>query len=429
MVTLLKLSQAAVLALALAAGASAAQDRPGESPHRWLVQANASHAASDSDETAWLNSGLGKTRYDKSDPRLALDRLLIEYRGTIRPTLFTHLAIDYQNDGAADFDMTEGYLEWRPVPRSANRHRFRFGGFYPRLSLENIAPGWETPFSLSSSAINSWISEEVKLLGAEWSLQRNLGGPGSPHAAGLFASLFYGNDPSGTLLAWKGWGIHDRQTRWREQLPLPPLPQLADGTRLRDKQAPWAEPFKEIDHQPGYVLGAEWRYAQRAFLQIMHYDNRADPESTSSGQYGWATDFNHVAFQFSLPWKLGLMAQWMRGRTMMGGIVNGLRVVDNEFEASYVMLTRLQNRHRITVRYDDFSVTENDFLPLDNNRESGHALALAYMFEYSPNMHYGIEWLTIDSERPARAYLGVTTGIDDTVVQAQIRLRFNTRSE
>jgi hypothetical protein len=185
----------------------------------------------------------------------------------------------------------------------------------------------------------------------------------------------------------------------------------------------------EIDHQPGYLIGAEWRYAQRAFLQLAHYDNRADPESVEGGQYGWATDFDHIAFQVSLPWRLGLMAQWMRGRTQMGGIVNDLRIVDNEFDASYMMLTRLQDRHRISVRYDDFRVSENDFLPLDDNSESGHALSLAYMFDYSPTLQFGIEWLSIDSERPARAYLGITPSTDDTVVQAQVRLRFISRSD
>jgi hypothetical protein len=389
------------------------------------VQTNFSLAAVSSDLASWVRGGVGKLRYDETDPSLSADRLFLEYTGTISPTLFAHAVVDYQDDGSSGFDATEAYLEWRPVPRSPVRHRLRFGGFYPRLSLENIGSAWESPFSISSSAINSWLAEEVRLLGAEWSVQRPLGDPGSPHEIGGFAAAFYGNDPIGPLLAWKGWGVHDRQTRWREQIPLPPLPRLEPGGGLSGRQAPWAEPFMEIDHKPGLLLGAEWRYAQRAFVQIAHYDNHADPLAVADGQYGWATRFDQIAVQLSLPWKLGLMAQWMSGYTAMGPIINGARIVDTEFEASYVLLTRMTDGHRITLRYDDFEVVDADFIPMDDNNDAGHATTLAYMYEFSPRFGVGIEWLRVTSNRPAREYAGENALATEEILQAQIRWRFD----
>ena len=430
MVALLRAIGTVVLFAGAASGPLHAQGRQGESPHSWLVQTNASFVMVDSDDTGWLNGGLGKLRYDETEPNLTVDRLLIEYRGAVTPTLLAHVVMDYMDDGSTGFDLQEGYVEWRPVPRSPNRHRFKLGAFYPRLSLENIASGWETPFSISSSAVNTWIAEELKLLGMEWSLQRRLGGPGSPHELDLSAAAFYGNDPTGTLLAWKGWGIHDRQTRWNEQVPLPPLPQLQPGTRLRENQAPLAEPFLEIDHAPGYLASAEWRYARRASIQIARYDNHTDPLTVADGQYGWATDFDQIAVQLSLPWDVGLMAQWMSGSTAMGPFLSflGSRVVYNEFEARYVLLTRMQNGHRLTLRYDDFSVEDEDGLPMDDNNESGDAVTLAYVYDHSPNLQLAVEWLRIDSDRPAREYLGLPSHSIETIVQIQLRWRMLSRS-
>lgn len=430
MVALLRLGPATVLGLTVVSASVGAQQRLGESPDRWRVQANMSIQSVDSRDASWLNGGLGKLRRDESDPPATLDRLLLDYRTALTPTLFAQLDIDYQHDGDAGFDLTEAYLEWRPVPHSPTRQRFKFGAFYPPYSLENIEAGWETPFSISSSALNTWIAEEVKLLGAEWSVQRRLGDAAAPHEIGAFAAAFVRNDPAGTLLAWKGWGIHDRQTRWHEQLPLPPLPQLQPGTPIRRNQAPLAEPFIETDHALGYTVGAQWRYAQQISIQVAHYDNRADPESVADGQYGWKTYFDHLSLQISLPWDIGLMAQWMSGYTAMGPVMSwGARVLDTEFEASYVMLTRMRNGHRFTARYDDFSVEDLDALPMDDNNESGTALTLAYLRELTPNLTLAFEWLRVDSDRPARAYLGLDPQSTETVLQAQLRWSLAGRSE
>ena len=155
MVALLRTAGAALLIAGGVSGVVHAQVGQVDTSHTWLVQSSTSYVVVDSDETGWLNGGFGKLRYDESDSSLTFDRLLIEYRGALTPTLLAHVVMDYMDDGSSGLDLQEGYLEWRPVPRSPNRHRFKLGAFYPRLSLENIASGWDTPFSISSSAINA----------------------------------------------------------------------------------------------------------------------------------------------------------------------------------------------------------------------------------------------------------------------------------
>ena len=163
----------------------------------------------------------------------------------------------------------------------------------PAFSLENGDPGWQSPFTYSYSAINTWLGEEIRPLGAEWSLRRRLQGFRSAHEVRAFAAGFYGNDPAGTLLFWRGWSLHDRQSRLNDELLIPPRPFSTRPQNL--------SPFMETDHRPGGYAGVEWRYAQRALVQFARYDNRADPYSFSDGQWGWGTDFNHLAVQVSLP--------------------------------------------------------------------------------------------------------------------------------
>lgn len=421
MVKLLGSVQAAALASFALASACFAQDGLNDDGHRWTLRGSSSLVSVDSPDRSWLDGGLGKLRYDETSSSAVFDRLLIEYRGTLTPTLFAHVDADLTGDGDGSFDLAEAYIEWRPVPRSPTRHSVKLGGFYPRVSIENSAIGWSSPYSISSSAINTWLAEEVRLLGAEWTVERRLGGAGSAQRIDAFVAAFYGNDPAGTLLAWKGWGIHDRQTRWREQVPLPALPQLEPGTRLRENQDPHAQPFLEIDHKPGFHVGLEWRYAERISLAAGRYDNRADPTAVADGQYGWRTIFDHVALRASLPWHIGLMAQWMRGTTAMGPVIGaGRRVVDNDYEASFIMLTRRWNAFRLSLRLDDFEVYDADILPSDDNNETGDAITLAYMRELDAGWTLAVEWQEVDSARPARAYFGLAPDAAERQLRVQL---------
>ena len=124
------------------------------------------------------------------------------------------------------------------------------------------------------------------------------------------------------------------------------------------------------------------------------------------------------------------MAQWMSGFTLMGPVLSlGTRPVDDEFEASYLLLTRMFDGHRLTLRYDHFSVEDRDVLPADDNSESGHALTLAYVREFSPSLRLVVEWLEVDSSRPARTYLGLDPSSKESLLQAQLRWRLLSRSD
>jgi hypothetical protein len=413
---------------ALAEGAS---DR-----HQWQVEVDAGYVAADSALEPWPDGGLGKLRYSERNDGIKAARVFAQYRGRIAPTLTATVIGDYLDDASSGVDISEAFIDWRPIPNSGNQQQVRLGAFYPPLSLENGELGWHSPFTYSYSAINTWLGEEVRPIGVEWSLRRRLGFAGSPHELRTFASAFYGNDPAGTLLFWRGWSLHDRQTRLGDRLPMPPRPSWSSAGTIVGYSEQSVEPFEETDHEPGAYAGAEWRYAKRVRIQVALYDNRADPWSFSDGQWGWETTFSHVGLQASLPAELGLVAQWMRGETYWiararpdGSLSPSSELVEDVFDSRFLMLTRrVRDAHRLSVRYDQFEMFREDSLPREYS-DDGHAWTVGYRYERSPQLGIGIEWLEIASHRDLWSFYSPVTDATERQLRLQVtyRLRDPTR--
>jgi len=398
---------AVVLVCALAWGAARAAQPTDR--HQWTLELDTSYLSSTSgtpaaDFTSWTNGGLSKLRRAPPDDGFSAARLFAEYRGRISPAWWAKVVVDYVDDASPGLDLTEAYIDWQPT--SESQHQVRLGAFYPPLSLENRDHGWNSPFTYSYSAINTWLGEEIRPIGVEWSMRRHLGFAGSPHEVGAFAAGFYGNDPAGTLLFWRGWSLHDRQSRLNDRLPMPPSPLWDQTGTIVGTAAQSLEPFEEIDHRPGVYAGAEWRYARRALVQLAHYDNRADPNAFSNGQWGWQTSFTQLGAQVTLPAGVGLIAQWMSGATYWiagarsdGSMSPHAALVEDAFTAKFLLLTRLvRNTHRFSLRYDDFAIAREHALPAVPS-EAGHAWTFAYRYQHSPRVDAGFEWLRVRSQR------------------------------
>ncbi len=370
---------------------------------------------------SWTEGSVGKLRH--GDDGFVMNRMFVDYSGRLTDTLNAHVVLEAYDDDLGDaIDFTQAYVEWRPVPKSATRYRLKLGAFYPKISLENVDPAWSSPYTQNFSAINTWIAEEIRTFGAELSMSRRPVSLGGAHAFTLDVATFWGNDPAGSFLAWKGWSVHDRQTRFGDKLPLPPLPQIQPGMMF-DDQDPYVEPFREIDGRAGYYATAEWRYGKQFLLRAGHYDNRANPEKEADGQYAWATKFSHAGLQTTLPGEIGLIAQWMIGSSQMGPWLNGAHVVDIEFDSQFALLTRSFDRHRVSVRYDHFEVTQNDQTEEDNNPEKGHAWTLGYQFGLSKKVSLAAEWLSIKTHRCANVYYGLPQTVTETQLQLLVKLR------
>ena len=411
------------LSIVLAALAGLPLAAPADDRHVLEGAMDVSAISVSSPFTPWLDEGEGKLRYDDDDGALQFSRAFLEYQGRVTSTLVAHGVLNFQDTKDQALDLTEAYLEWRPVPRTPWRVRSRIGAFYPKLSLENVDAGWSSPYALSSSAINTWIGEELRTVGAEVRVSRVLSElPLSPELA-FEGAIFYGNDPTGAMLNWRGWSLHDRQTGLTSALPLPEIPAIepwAPVTVLRER--PEALP----GDRPRSRLLRRRRVADGRVLppQVCSTTTTTPiPEALSGTDYAWQTRFDHIGLQFTLPGEIGVISQWIDGITRMGPDLGPWHVWDSGFDSRFLMLTRAFGRHRLSARYDDFDVHPYNDPDMYTNRDHGDAWTASWLFDWTDHVRLGAEYLAIATEHcETEQCAWVFNGLPRTSRQNQLQL-------
>jgi hypothetical protein len=368
-------------------------------------------------DSSWSNAGLGKARYENSTPtgRLAL-------RGDAQ--LFSDFvaAVVLVGDSGADpiLGIQEAWIGWNPVPQSPWRTRIKAGAFFPVANLEvgYESTDWTASRTLSSSAINSWIGEEIRVEGVELALLRRGAFVSSPHTVGITLGAFQGNDPAGTLLAWQGWNLGNRIAGLSENAGLPDLPVFRpDGEiplQTRDVHV-----FREIDDRMGFYGGGNYAYSDRVEFTAMRYDNRGDPLKIERGQYSWHTRFDHLSLRLQLPQQWELLAQTIRGDTLMGP--NAVRM---DFSAWYLLGSHPLGRGLMTLRQDRFRTVDRDRVPDDANGECGHAWTVAYRLPLRESLNLISEAMWIESNRSARGLIGESARQIERSLNVAIRWSF-----
>ncbi|MEM9529780.1 MAG: hypothetical protein AAGA23_02550 [Pseudomonadota bacterium] len=365
---------------------------------------------------SWTESSGGKLRYTNGHAAL---RGFGELRGRLTDTLSLTIAAEVGRDSTPqESGITQAYLAWNPIPRSSIRHRFRVGAFYPQLSLEHTQPGWTNRHTLSGSALATWIAEELRTFGLEWRGSTRLSALGTHHNLALSVSAFTNNDPTGSLLAWRGWSLHDRQSTLRDRLPLATLPLNRPG-EVFAPQAPFTAPFREVDNRLGYAATAQYRYRSDSIFQVGYYDNRGDPTALEDGQYAWNTRFAHVGVELPFAEDWVFVSQWLRGSTSMGPVFGGRNAVDAQIETRFALLGLTTQRGNAAIRVDQFDVDDRDQLVADNNNERGRALTLFYRHRLTDNTSLVFEYLNVRTERPIWEF----NNLDPVETESQVQLR------
>jgi len=381
--------------------------------------------ATDSDRV-WLDEGLDKGRFGGSDEPLQLGAAILDYSAHWSSIVTTRLVVASYDGTDEPIDLTQAYLEIRPLPRSAWRWQGRIGFFYPPASLENGGVGWTSPYTLSFSAIDAWLAEEIRVVGGEAALDRMGKFSGSANDFGATFGVVRANDPAGALIAWRGWAVGDRQTGFFERLPLAELPAFAETGSFPPQEA-YEEPFVELDHRTGGYAELHWSRLGRARVAALRYDNRGDPGVVGGGQWAWRTTFDHLAAQVRLGRGIDLLAQAMDGETRMDGWFGPLVLA--RFRAVYVLATGSFGRSRASLRFDRFEVDDRDTTPDDPNDESGHAWTAAWFYEPGgegrlARWRFGAELVAVDSERPARELFGEESHRSETTLQLAVQRSF-----
>jgi len=371
-------------------------------------------------ERSFLERGLGKTRYDASSPLVSLGQVVLRGEFDVTDTISTSMELSSDDRQHNVIDVREAWLAWNPVPSSAWKTRVKGGFFFPPTSVEidYEGIGWTPKRTISSAAINSWIGEELRTKGFEWSTLRLGRYADATYDVGLLAAVFTGNDPTGTLLAWRGWSISDRIAGHSEALQLADLPVYRpDGAIPRQSRT--IHPFREIDGRPGYYVGMRLNRQQDLVLTALHYDNRADPRVVKSGQYAWRTRFDHVSALWRPAPDWEILMQAMHGDTLMGA-----NAVALDFRSWYLLASHPAGAGLVSVRFDRFSTSGHDILPEDRNDETGYALALAYSMPLSDTLTLLLESLTVQSQRSSRQLIGEPIQQTGRTLMASLRWSF-----
>ncbi|HEY4340454.1 MAG TPA: hypothetical protein VGM97_10965 [Steroidobacteraceae bacterium] len=373
-----------------------------------------------SGQTGSTQTGLGKNDFDGAvDPWRNSSATL-----TIQTQLFDEISgwVTFSADGERSqvLDVQEAWLAWKPVPSGPWRTRIRLGSFFPPTSLEiePNSPSWKPVRTLSSSAINTWIGEELRSNGLELAFSRRGLMIGSPHDFDFTLAAISANDPAGTLLAWRGWTFGDRITGLTETLRLPDLPVYRpDGPIPRQTRN--VREFRDIDGVPGYYASASYTYAHTVQVSFLHYDNEGHPLDVVQGQYSWETRFNHLSVQVLLPAGWEILSQAIQGTTLMGADAVHVR-----FRALYLLASHPFGPGDLTLRWDLFRTQDIDLLPTDPNSEHGNALALAYRLPLGKQLHWVSEFLWVDSTRAAHILLGEPTRAIERSLSTALRWDF-----
>ncbi|NMP15453.1 hypothetical protein [Thalassotalea sp. Y01] len=370
-------------------------------------------------EKSHLDAHYGKFRFnDGSNASLA--QALINYQMDFDNPFSIHVnAMAVSDDIDNEVGILTAHVNYLGLP-SKNGHRFtaRAGIMYPQISLENPIIGWNSPYTLSFSTMNSWIGEEVRHTGIELGWEKLGRFANSKHNFAINGSFFKHNDTAGTLLSWRGWTVSSRQTLWHERRDLPPI-EARFGGMLRF-QAEYTDPFIELDHRYGAEINAQWRWNNRIVVHAGHYNNNVDTLVFKHGQYAWDTIFDHVGVKAKLSNNLTLISQYLVGDTLMTSPFGHI-VVDNDYHSAYALLSYKLDKHRVSGRLEEFSVTDRDQTPGDDNDEYGKSFTLNYQYQFDKNWQFHAEFNYIDSDRPSRKYDDEPENLTETQYQLAAR--------
>ncbi len=374
----------------------------------WDISLDTRLVSSDADRSV-MDGGLAPVRFDRDDCTLALGRARLALTQPIAEQWSAHLdASVYDDKGGALAGLTEAYLQFRPYPREGYRLRVKAGAFYPPLSLENRANGWDSPYTLSYSAIDSWVAVEVRAIGLEANLDWLGTRLGHSFDLGVTAAAFGWNEQAGAVLAGTGFALSDRQTPVFGRVGRPGVPPLHG-----------VEPFVQIDGRMGAYAGIEARYLNRLTLRLLRYDNRADPTAsdTLANTIAWDTRFTSAALRAENGDGWTGIVQWLRGETI---IAPGGFAIEWPFDSAYALLSRRLGRNTVSARYDRFNV---EVRGADGaGAQSGHAWTASYAFDATARWHLTVEWLQVRSDSYNRHdLLGESPWSTQTQVQLAVR--------
>lgn len=359
-------------------------------------------------KVSWLRGGTNRLRYGGRDTDndgigdrhlvgASIPQASLVLESQVHSLVKLHVQTNFTTDaasGSAKIGVIEAYAQ-AAMDFGDDSFQARAGGFIPPVSWEHSSAGgvWSTRYTLTPSAIGSWVGEEVRVLGGELFWERKL----SPQIRSrATAGFFSGGDQIGRLLWDRGWSLNDFQGDLTVEYPL-------SGRKVR--------PVEELDGDLGYYGRGDISLFDEA-LQIGggYWTNNAD---TSIGQPGNAlldiqpfrTSLLHFGGQWQ--WKgLTVISQFLKATVSSNGRS------PRDWPAAYGLASWQWKKLRLSGRYDRFWSTQSD---------TGHAYTAFVAVDATDRQQLSLEYVYFYS----RLTPAVSPAAEaDRVVQANYRLRF-----
>jgi len=373
----------------------------------------------------WLEGGFGRlTEGGSADETRGLFRgeghLGLDWRPGEAWLLHVHASAhgEPSSAGGQRAGLTEAFLLFRPELTPRASLRLRAGLFFPPTSLENIDPLWQSPYTMTPSALNSWIGEELRLAGADAAVVLR----GERNRLELGGAAFGAADTSGALLAWRGFAFGDRLSTVGETLPLPPLVTLGPGGAFADQRDDGTRPLDELDGRAGWHARARFARESAFRLQAAYSDNRGD-RALHRGQYAWRTRVAQAGLEANLGASVVIVAEAAAGDTGMGPAVVAGPQVDLRFRVGYLLVSWRAGRFRLSGRVDAFDSDDRDGTA-EPNDERGFSATGAVFFQPTRVLRVGAEYVAVRADRPAAAFSGAALSTDADRATVELRLVF-----
>jgi hypothetical protein len=361
-----------------------------------------------------LDGGLGKLRWGQADAPVQPELGGLSWQGAVglTPELWavTDLRFDTQQRNAVD--VLDAFVRYRPVSVTRWRWSVKAGAFFPPVSLENTGPGWTTEWTLTPSAIDAWVGDELRTIGSEGSLEWR----GDVDRIEATVAVYGWNQPAGVAMADRGWSFNDRALGLLDHIRLPDASARALGSQGRL----YSSEFRQIDGTPGWYAGIAWERPELGRVALLRYDNMADP-TAHDGEFAWRTKF----------WSLGVSTEWAGVVLLMQAMVGSTVITPSpsfssttDFWAAYVLAGYERGDWRYAVRFDRFATDEHRPGAGPRGSEQGFAGTVAVTWSPRKWLQLTGELVGIDSVRDQRLLEDRPPRALEGQAQLAVRVRF-----
>jgi hypothetical protein len=369
-------------------------------------------------EPSWIDGGQGKTRFGNGqgvEGRFGGAALAVTWH--LAPEWIAVADLQAQAAGHPRVDLLDAFLRYRPVSTTPWRWSAKIGAFFPPISLENDGVGWTSTWTLTPSAIDSWVGEDLRTIGTEVDLEHR----GVGHTLEAGAAVFGSNDPTGELLAARGWTLSDLTSGINASVREPDA-----YAALTHSSVPVEyRPFDAFDHRLGWYAHASWTSSAYGQVTLMRYDNRADPASFERYEdrkvFAWHTRFWSLGAKTRLG-DVVLIAQAMDGDTVFEPAPDFY--LDTKFHAGYLLAGWDRGAWRPALRVDLFSLRQVPAVLNPPLSEHGNAVTFALNWRPRDWLRVTGELLRVDSTRNQRTLQGLSPRQVDNQLQLSARLLF-----